>query len=195
MIIDSTLNLNLQILEPVIEIDNFITDIEDYDFMPNEMFKKTGSLYDNERELYSILQMEGFNIKGTPVEYFVISYDVNYNKIWGEDNDRNYLSAFEIKAYYDLPQETEMWTKYSIEGIDVFHMYINKLHFNKISGGSGIFPLEGGYLPKIGDLIHAKYNNYYYEIVNVNHTEEMFLQFKHCWDLIVKPFKNERNIK
>lgn len=34
-----------------------------------------------------------------------------------------------------------------------------------------------------------------YEIVNVNHSEEMFLQFKHCRDLIVKPFKNERNIK
>jgi hypothetical protein len=194
MIVD-TINLNFQILEPVIEIDNFITDFEEYDFMPNEMFKKTGNLYDNERELYSILQMESFNIKGTPVEYLAISYDVEYNKIWGEDNDRNYLSAFDVMAYYELPQETEMWTKYSIEGIDVFHMFINKLHFNKISGGSGIFPLDGGYSPKIGDLIRSVYNNFYYEIVNVNHTEEMFLQFKHSWDLIVKPFKNERNIK
>lgn len=187
----NTLDINFELKKPVVEITNFITDYEDFNYMPNGYFRKSGDLYDNERELYSILQMEAFNIKGTPVEYLVISYDVEYNKIWGEDNNRRYLSAFNVMAYYELPQEQEIWSKYSIEGIDVFHMFINKLHFNKLSGGTGIFPLNGGYQPKIGDIVKAKYNNYYYEIVNVNHTEEMFLQFKHCWDLICKPMKIE----
>jgi hypothetical protein len=185
------LELIYQILEPVVQITNRITDYEDYDFMPTSFFRRSLPHYDSERELYSVLQMEAFNQKGVNLEYFVISYDTEYNKVWGEDNDRVYLSAFNIMSYYELPEETEIWNKYSIEGIDTFHIYVNKLHFNYITGGNGIFPLEDGYEPKIGDFVRAIYNNYYYEIINVNHTEQMFLQFKHCWDLIVRPLKNE----
>ena len=61
----------------------------------------------------------------------------------------------------------------------------------KIIDRTGIYNNFSGYKPKIGDIIQAKYNGYYYEIVDVNHTEQMFLQFKHCWDLIVKPMKIE----
>lgn len=184
-------DLELQINVPVIVINNLIPDYDDYNFMPNSFFKRSSEEYDNERELYGVLQMEGFNNFGTKLRYFVVSFDIEYNKIWGEDNNRTVLSAFDIMSYFDLPQETEMFTQFGIEGIDTFHIYINKMHFDKVTNGTGIYNNFSGYKPKIGDIIQAKYNGYYYEIVDVNHTEQMFLQFKHCWDLIVKPMKIE----
>jgi len=185
------LDINIEILPFIVEVSNSLPDYETYNYMPTSFFRKDSS-YDNERELYSVLQMEAYNIYGNKIDYFVVTFDTTYNKIWGEDNDRAIVSAFNVMSYYELPREDVLVSNFGLEGIDTFHVYINKMHFNKIVGGTGQYPINiNDYKPKVGDIIRPEYNNFYYEIVNVNHTEEMFLQYKHCWDLIVKSWKNE----
>ena len=36
-------------------------------------------------------------------------------------------------------------------------MYINKMHFNSKTGGNGTYPIQGGIVPKVGDIIKNKY--------------------------------------
>jgi len=167
------------------------TNYNSWSAMPNGWLRKCQSAYDVERELYAVVQMEAYNLHGVELVYYPATYNVSANRIWGEDNNRTYTSAIEIKSYYDLPKEEELWTKFGIEGIDNFHIYVNKMHFNAMTGGTGLYPISGGYTPKVGDALMAKYNGHFYEITDVSHEEEMFQQYKHAWDLTVRPFKDE----
>jgi hypothetical protein len=195
--IDVNVSLNYLLLTfsqqllPVINIFESVPEWESYDFMPTGYFMRSTSAYDNERELYALLEMEQFNLYGSDLDYYCISYNMQANAIWGEDTNRRFERQYHAKCMLELPKENEFWTQFGIEGIDTFVIFINKMHFNRVTGGTGYYPLNGGYNPKIGDLLRLVYNNHYYEITNVNHTDEMFLQFKHSWSLTVRPYKHE----
>jgi hypothetical protein len=171
-----------------------------YDPMPTEWMRKCQTSYNNERELYGILQMEHFNMWGVPMEYYATSYNTSADNLWSEDQNRTITNMWNIMTMYELPHEDNLWTKFGIEGIDQFHIYVSKMHFDAVTGGNGTytsaFPQEfaptDSYLPKVGDILKAKYNNYFYQIVNVKQEEQMFEQYKHSWDLIVKPFTDNR---
>jgi hypothetical protein len=169
---------------------------DDFERESNEFFRCVTRDYDNERLLYDSLVSEAINIHGVEMIYYALTYDVNYNKIWGEDNDRRYERCFAFMAYYELPKEDNNFTKLSIEPFDTVIMTISKKHFENAS----LYDSEGfrqpqlsAYKPKIGDIIKAGYSNYYYEIVDINQEENMFLQSKHTWTFTVKPFKNEHH--
>ncbi len=168
--------------------------------------------YDKDKLLYDRLLAEQFNHFGVSMVFYKTSFSVNNEPIFGEDNNRDIERTFEVNAYYELPKEDELWTVHGIEGIDNFHMWVSKQHFAGMSttavgggftaGFSSGFDVIGNstlkfeifpeYIPTAGDIIRAKYNDYFYEIVDVGEEDGMFLQQKHSWDFIVKPMKDEK---
>jgi len=145
--------------------------------------------YSNERNLFDIWSTEAYNNHGVCMEYYVASYDKKYDPIWGEDGDRRFTRFFDIMVMYNLPTEDKMWSKFGIEGTDEITMWATKRHFRTASNN----PItKDEYIPQIGDVIRANYNNDFYEIVEVAEQTSMFLQSKqHIWEFIVKPFKDE----
>jgi len=167
---------------------------------PNEYFNMQPK-YVADKLLYDSFITEAYNKFGVPMVYYSVDYDVDYDKLWGEDMDRLVERKFHAMAYYELQEEIELFTKFGIEGIDNFHIYISKKHFEvastysidsdnitgNTSGVSAYDPIE----PKRGDIMMSIYNNRWYEIVNVQQEQEQFLQHKHSWDLIVKIRRDE----
>jgi len=152
------------------------------------------SEYDNEKTLYDLMITEAYNLHGVCMTYFVTTYNTQYNRIWGEDNDRRWERQFEFMAYTELPKEETNWTKYGIEPFDTVIVWVSKRHFEEASkyDSAGTKRLElSAYIPKIGDIIRLQYSQYYYEVVDVSQEEEMFHQTKHSWELTVRPYKNE----
>lgn len=169
---------------------------DDFDRDKNDWFEYTTSAYDNERELYEKLVAESINIHGVEMVYYALTYDVNYNKIWGEDNNRRYERCFAFMAYYDLPREDNNYTVLSLDPFDVVNIEVSQKHFEQASKRDAYGYIQnqlGSYKPKIGDIIKSDYANFYYEIVDVNQEENMFLQSKHTWTFTCKPFKHEHH--
>jgi hypothetical protein len=159
-----------------------------------EFFDHRTSAYDNERRLYDSLLSECYNINGVNLVYYAVTYDINGNRIWGEDTTREYERCFAFKGLYELPKEDNNTTPFGLEPFDAVTLYISKKHFEVASTYDAYGyrqPQLTAYKPKIGDMIKAEYNNFFYEIVDVAHEDVMFLQHKHSWTLILRPFKYE----
>ncbi len=197
----STINLILSIENPTISVDFHFSDFNDTlweadenNELPNGYITKCSSYYNNERRLFDNLLTEAFNQHGVYMTYYVTSWNMTYDKIWGEDNNRNFIRAFNFMGYYTLPREDKLWTKFGVEGLDTFSMYVSKLHFKEAStfdkdGHQDVF-IE--YIPKVGDIIMVDYNKYIYEITEVKEEVGMFLLSKqHMWEFVVKTFKDE----
>ena len=166
-----------------------------FDFsFENDFFNYCRNEYDNERLLYDLVLTEAYNLHGVCGNYYAVTYNTNYNRIWGEDNDRRWERRFSVMMYMDLPKEEDMWSKFGIEGIDTLILWISKRHFSEASkydSNGKLQPELTNYTPKVGDIINTEYSNYFYEIVDVSQEEEMFHQGKHAWELTVRPYKNE----
>lgn len=148
--------------------------------------------YMMENTLYDKLLTEAYNHHGVKMDYYVVTYDTNYDPIFGEDNNRRIFRRFPIMTYYTLPQENDVWQPGNLQVIDNFHLYVSKRHFAAASrldnsGRQSYSP----YIPKVGDILKSRYNNFYYEITHVAEEEEMFHQRKHSWDLVVVQFKDQ----
>lgn len=160
--------------------------------LPNKnFFVKCVSAYDNERELYDVLQMEGFNHHAVPMRYYTVS--ISADSLYGEDNARVIQRAFNYNAHYELPKEEKMFSSIGTIVIDNFPIFINMLHFGVASqynsfGTSSVYP---SYEPKIGDIVYAKYNDKFYVVNMVKQEDEIFLQGKHSWTLQLIEFKNK----
>ena len=135
---------------------------------------------------------EAWNQHGTPIVYYVISYDTTYDPLFGEDNNRRVVRSFPVMVYYELPKEDRQWNVAAMEILDNFHIYISKRHFIAASKlDSNMEQTYPPYTPKVGDVIKSRYNNFFYEITHVSEEEEMFLQRKHSWDIVVKQYKRQ----
>lgn len=159
-----------------------------------EFFDHRTSAYDNERRLYDSLLAECFNIYGSQITYYAINFSTSANPIWGEDGNPSYERCFAFKGKLDLPREDNNTTPFGLEPFDVVIIHASKKHFEVASTYDAYGnrqPQLSPYKPKIGDLLKTKYNSFYYEIVDINHEEEMFLQHKHAWTFTVRPYKYE----
>jgi len=87
-----------------------------YQDIPNQFITKCinnnyyGSVgnYNNERELFDVLVTEAYNKHGVCMDFYVTSYDKDYDRIWGEDNDRSFTRRFKVMSFYRLPREEKM---------------------------------------------------------------------------------------
>lgn len=177
-------------------IPNFL----DTDDMPTEWIRKCdGQDYSSERQLYRSLNTEAYNKFGVCMTYYVVSYDTQYDRIWGEDNNRRFVRKFEFMGFYPLVSEEKMWTKFAIQGIDEFSIFVSKDHFrvastygqSTVAGnvGEGTYPI---YIPDRGDIVQAMFNRYLYEVTNVKEEAMMIhLNKRYVWELIVRPYTDE----
>lgn len=175
----------------------------EYSDIPNQYITKcyasnyVGSVgnYNNENELYDLLVTEAYNKHGVCMDYYVTTFNKAYDRIFGEDNDRRFERKFKIMGFYQLPREEKMWSKFGIEGLDNFSIYVSKRHFwkaSKYDANQTNPDAYNTYIPKVGDYIMANYNKYAYEIVEVKDEEMMYLQSKqHVWEFLVRTFKDE----
>ena len=177
-------------------IPNFL----DTDDMPTQWLRKCdGMNYDSEREMYRDLTTEVYNKHGICMTYYVTTYDTQYDRIWGEDNNRRFSRKFEFMAFYPLQSEEKMWTKFAVQGVDEFSIYISKDHYReactygqpKVRGNIG----KNTYdiiVPKEGDVVQSMFNNYLYEIANVKEEAMMIhLNKRYVWELVVRPYMDE----
>ena len=159
----------------------------DYPALPIKDDNICSTTYDNDRELAAMLNMEKWNMFGVKINYFKTTYDVKKDKVFGEDTNRHIITQWDIMSYFQLPKENKVWSKFGIEGINNFSMYISKIHFTECT--------KSDYHPKIGDLILTPYNNVLYEIVDVRDEAPMFLLSKqYTWELVVKRAKIENEL-
>lgn len=171
-----------------------------FDDVPNGWFTKTkradgSDPYANERELFDLWITEAYNKFGVTLTYYAISFDTLHDPLFGEDNNRRIARKFDFMGFYSLPREEKLWSKFGIEGMDSISIFVSKRHFRVTSKHN--FAKEedvqySEYIPKIGDIVCAQYNNYYYEITDVKEETGMYLLSKqHVWELVCKPFRNE----
>lgn len=150
--------------------------------------------YQNEKQLFDLCTTELYNQHGVKMNYYITTYDTNYDTIFGEDMNRRFVRAFSVMTYFRLPREDKVWNKFGIEGLDEFSLYITKRHFQCASTynpATGRYDYEE-YIPKMGDIIMSIYNKYIYEITEIKETAALWLQSKqHVWEIIVRPFKDE----
>jgi len=149
--------------------------------------------YNNEKLLYQLLVTEMYNLHGVCMTYYSVSFSTSANAIWAEDDKKVIERLFSFMAMYELPREEEAFTKFGVAGIDNFHIFISKRHFEMASTYSttGLPGVHESITPRIGDILKANYNDYLYEIVSVKDTEVQFEQEQHTWDIIVSPFRDK----
>jgi hypothetical protein len=156
----------------------------------------TDSCYTNEKLLYRKLVTNAYNMHGVKCIYYPVDYNTNYDKILGEDRNRTVIRNFPLMCYFDLPPQDRIYNKFGIDEVDNFHVYVSKIHFTETSRLNASGSASAGYVypeytPKQGDIIKAKYNRTYYEVISVHAQEAQFLQAQHTWDFIVRVFRND----
>jgi hypothetical protein len=179
-------NLTVTVNQPT--VSSSFSDYNDYSLLPDySYFVKTSPQYENEKHLYDLLLAESYNKMGIRGQYYITTYDTTADKIYGEDGNRRFTRKFDIMVYYELPKELELWSKFGIEGLDNFKMFVSKLHYKAArTNGNNVYDV-----PRVGDVINIVYNNRYYEIIDISEEEEIFLQRKHSWTLTVQVFKDD----
>ncbi len=179
-------------------MNNFLINISmaNFDYftrLPSDVyFNHFNPNYDNERLLYDLLITEGYNKHGVCCSYIVTTFNTNYDKLFGEDNNRRFERRFKLMTYFDLPKETRTFNNGGIGWTDVFHIYASIRHFNTASkfdfSGTSAYP---SYIPRVGDFLSTDYNNMFYEIISVKMQEEQFLQHQHSYDFVVKVYRDK----
>lgn len=133
---------------------NYRNNFDDVD----NIFEKLDDDYDNEREVQRMLMMEAYNRFGTPMLYYIVSYNEEHNPIFGEDMDRRVERAFPFMGMPEgLPEERQDMG-FQIEGLDNFVIYISKDHFHHMSSKN---------IPSVSDESGLKFNNF-----SLNHITE-----------------------
>ncbi len=158
----------------------------EYPSVPSGSDNICSDAYDNDRELAAITLMEKWNMFGVKIIFYKTTYDVERDKVWGEDLDRYITDEWNVMSYFTLPKENKIWSKFGIEGVNDFSMFISKLHFRDETDN---------YIPRIGDLIITPYNNKLYEIAEVKEEAPMFMLSKQfAWEIIVKAAKIQNEL-
>ena len=142
--------------------------------------------YDGEKEMVEWLQREAYNLFGVKIIFYETTYDKKRDAVWGEDGDRHVISAWNMKSYFPLPKEDKTWSKFGIEGMNVFSIFISKAQFKDSTEG---------YRPQMGDIVQTVFDDKLYEITEVKEESPMFFQSKrYTWELIVRPLKIEQEV-
>lgn len=185
----ATINIDVTVPEVTIEIADFFGCTP---YNTNDYFQKDTECADAERELYDVVQMDAWNSFGVNIIYYVTDYSLTNDTIYAEDNDRTVLRGFEATGFMEqLPREDRNVPLFGIEGLDLFKVYLNKLHFSTVSTYSASqSAVYNSYKPSVGDLIYLEYSDIYYEITHVKDKVEQFLQRPHSWDLAVREYKD-----
>ena len=142
--------------------------------------------HSNDKNLYDLLNTEFINKYGTCLKYYITTFDLNHDKILGEDNNRRYVRSFDFMSYYQMPEENKMFTFMGIEYTDDVTMKVSKSHFDAASTLGGY----DAHIPVVGDIVESLYGKLLYEVTEVAEGVQEFLQSRqYIWELVVKPYR------
>lgn len=142
--------------------------------------------YSRDQELVEYLQEEVYDKFGVEIIFYETSYNKKYDRIFGEDNNRHILNYWYVKSFFPLPKEEKTWSKFGIEGMNIFSMFVSKYAFKDRTNN---------YIPQIGDIVQTVFDNKIYEITEVKEETPTFFQSKrYTWEFVVRPFKIEQEI-
>jgi hypothetical protein len=153
----------------------------------------TSPCYDYEKKMMSNFATEAWNQQGVKLIYYKTDYNIDYDKIYGEDRDRHIERYFPLQGYFILPVEDELVSLFGIEIKDVYKIYVTKQHFEAASQQSNASCDRTAYDPfdpQVGDLIKGKWNNTYYEIIETKDSEGVMLGTKIVWTIFVKIYRD-----
>lgn len=164
----------------------------EYSDLPNNFFTKCVSVYDKERTLYDYVELEAYNKFGVQMVYYPITFSAT-DSLFGESNVQIISRKFDYMAYYELPDESRSIGVFGIVPTDNFKIFVNIVHYDyvstfDISGNAEVYPT---YLPKIGDIVYAKYNKQFYRIKMVKMEDDIFLQGKHTYTFFLENFREK----
>jgi hypothetical protein len=164
---------------------NYLT----YSPTSNNWFNFGSNNYNNDRKLLQSMQTEIYNRFGLDFEYYVTSYDKKYNAFFGEDINRRYVKNFEFKGFTRLQKEERFFSKFGIENLNNMSVWISKKHFRYVAGTINTIEV----VPKIGDIVKMKFNNVYYEIVEVpkQNGNEYLQSNQFTWEIVLSKYKDE----
>lgn len=174
----------------------------DFSYMPNDYFHfQEDNSYESEKATYDILQTEALVKFGTPMVYYIVSYNENYDPIFGEDDNRRVERKFPFKGHFTFLPDSHTVSIFGIESLDQYDVLVSMSHFEQASKydlDNNNFPVSPesekifeSHEPAIGDIVYTKYNGKFYEIVNLNMEANMFHDKKFTWTITIKPIKLE----
>ncbi len=177
--------------EHTIDADGFfIRDYMNYDPLNKPKFglgRVSGERYDKERSILGQQLSEYVNMYGFTVNFYDVTYNKNYDRIWGEDGDRTITSETPMKAYYDLNsiQDVFIWDKWGMDNMNDFSIFIPKAIFEFNATQSR---------PQTGDLVWLTQHRELYSIVDVKDTSTLFLMSKqYIWEIVLSKATIEPN--
>lgn len=155
------------------------------------------SCYTNENKLYNNLATEAINSFGVKTYYYKTDYNTKKDRVFGEDTDRDIIRKFVVNAYFTLPDDDKIYNQFGIGFTETLMMFVTKIHFELASTmsyeGDVLLPLRfPSFIPMIGDFIKSDFDSKYYEITNVQDTEQQFLNAKHTWQITVRAFIDDK---
>jgi hypothetical protein len=128
------------------------------------------SCYANEAAMMSSFTSEAYNMFGFEVDYYVKQISTKRDRLFGEDPLQNIVRRFRLSVYAEkIPN---LQKKYQLQGMlyeELIEVQATIAHFNEASQydyDRTSIEYEM-YKPKIGDLMYFKFNDKYYEIINV----------------------------
>lgn len=163
-----------------------------YNRLPNGWFQRHTNKYDNERSLISKMSSEMINHHGVLCEYILVSNNLNYDLLFGDDRNRRFLRKFLFMAYFELPAEDDRWSVFGIEGLDNFSILCTIEHFSN-RAKKDVPAAQAIYSPRVGDIIKPMYNDYYYEITAWydGYVSMNFLQFDNVYEIVVNKMTDD----
>jgi hypothetical protein len=144
-----------------------------------------------EHYLYDSFINEFTDVVGFEIDiYFPI---VSWDKLYGEDPNTNLSNAITTKLIYEPTEETSILESFGITSDETLqYAVIPKTMFARDCTDTflSIPSLSAGNLHPIpGMVIHTKWNNRKYEVVNVGAEQQIFQAKKLIWELILRPFR------
>ncbi len=179
--------------------------------LPNSWLYKGQDYYANERKLYDQISTEMINHHGMVAEYYLTSYDVKYDKFFGEDLEREVERKFDFMFHSDeMPEPMYAQTGWGLWADDTFTIHITKTHFTEASTRAGIADdgsagVNKGFVtknveefksessPRKGDYIRLKPTGVYFKILGV-HNKYQSLQGYSYWIVTIKLMKDNQDL-
>ena len=176
--------------------------------IPNNYLHKGQAKYNNDRKLLDHLNAEFVNLNGMVGEYYITTYDKDYDRIWGEDNDRRYVRKFDFMFFSDEMYEPDysnnmfgLWADDSVT-LDVAKTGFLDASTYVSAGDVPYIDIENGftkedkrfepYAPKVGDYIKVKSVGLFYEVNSIKNRSTS-LQGSSFWQLTLVPMKEENS--
>lgn len=182
---------NINNAEAIIAIPNWLDDAQ----VPwNNYWRDDTECKDNERGLYDSLLTDTYNKFASVWVYYPTSYNITYDRVFKEDQNKYVLRAFSAMGYIeDIPAEHKSYNPEGVVGIDIFRAYFSISHFTEASTYSGnTSAVYGSIRPLVGDICYLTPNGVFYEIINVKDTIEQFMNRPNNYELTLRVFRDNK---